>query len=161
MGKLLLLVTVCLISFNFFVPVKETELRQIFKVLMKDDATKRNTYVIDRIEKFSTKIIKQDNIKYVIGELGQLQKGVWTNTIFDSSTIVPLKYIDSVSKSNPREETLPHYRFSMPYFNKDKTTFIIYYNYYCGSLCAEYSLRLYKKVKGKWKFIKSFYTVVS
>jgi hypothetical protein len=85
----------------------------------------------------------------------------WTNEIFDSAKIISRNYLDSVARPNPFMKTPTHYSFSLPYFSKDKNSFIIYYNYYCGNLCAEYSLRLYKKINEKWTFATSFFRMVS
>ena len=143
------------------VPVSRIELRQIFRALQDNNLLKTKTYIVDSIDNFSTKRIKQEKVVYTIAKLADLKEGLWSNVVFDSAGIVSYHFIDSLSNID-RYKTMPsHYRFSLPYFNKDKTAFIIYYNYYCGSLCAEYSLRLYKKISGRWTFIRNFFEMVS
>lgn len=161
MNKLYIPIVFGLLCYNQSIPVNKTELRQIFKVLSEEDLTKTKYFIIDSIEQFDTKAIKQSGIKYFIAEPDDLKKGIWTNEIFDSAKIVPLNYLDSISKKDSFDRMPAHYSFSLPYFSKDKSSFIIYYNSYCGNLCAEYSLRLYNKINGKWKFIKTYFRVVS
>jgi hypothetical protein len=161
MNKFLLFLLLPFSSCEQTVPVNRIELKQVFKAIDEGDLLKTKEYIVDSIDDFSTKSIRQEKIVYKIAELKELRNGLWSNVIFDSAKIVRYHFIDSISDTD-RFKTMPsHYRFSLPYFNKDKTAFIIYYNYYCGSLCAEYSLRLYRKINGRWKFIKTFYRIVS
>lgn len=46
--------------------------------------------------------------------------------------------------------------FSMPVFIRNNTFCLFYSANYCGDLCAEGSLRLYKKEGAHWKLVKSY-----
>ena len=141
--------------------VQKTELKNIAETLIGRDSVKPYYLLVDSIDHFKTKTKKLDGVRYTIASDEVVNAGLWTNEIFEKAHIISKNYLDSVVKANRRMEPPAHYRFSLPYFSSDKKSFIIYYNYYCGSLCAEYSLRLYKKVKGKWTFIKNFFLMVS
>jgi hypothetical protein len=45
--------------------------------------------------------------------------------------------------------------FSVPLFTVDKTTCIVYKAGHCGGLCGHGGTSIYKKIKGKWKFVQS------
>lgn len=47
-------------------------------------------------------------------------------------------------------------RFSVPFFNKDKTMCIVQNSVSCGYLNANGYTAIYKKINGEWKEIKSF-----
>jgi hypothetical protein len=163
MAKSTFLIFFCtpLLSCSQPVSIDKSHLKQIYSDLINADSLKQEYYLIDSIQNFSTKSIRQSNVTFFIADCDIVHKGVWTNELFDNTRIISRKYLDSLSKPDPFAMTPSHYSFSLPYFSKDKRSFIIYYNFYCGSLCAEYSLRLYKRVNGKWRFIKSFFMVVS
>lgn len=157
----LALIGFLLLSYKENISIDKIELWQIFKDIVATDSARPGYFLIDSIQDFKIKSIDQSGIKYLIASSDIVNSGVWTNEIFDNAKIISRKYLDSVAKPNSQMEPPSHYSFSLPYFSKDKKSFVIYYNYYCGSLCAEYSLRLYKKNKGKWVFIKSFFSIVS
>ena len=64
--------------------------------------------------------------------------------------IIPLKVGDEIDFDYDNWE----YSFSLPGFNKDSTKMCYTYSYYCGSLCAIFSLILMEKKDGKWVFVK-------
>ena len=161
MYKFLLLLLLPFSACEQTVPVKINELQQVFKALDDGEPLKTKAYIVDSIENFSIKHISEKKVVYRIAELKDLNNGLWSNIVFNNAKIVPKRFIDSLSNIDQYNRMPSHYSFSLPYFNKDKTAFIIYYNYYCGNLCAEYSLRLYRKIKGRWKFIKTFFAIVS
>src|SRR5690606_25826591 len=96
-----------------------------------------------------------------IADCNSTKSGIWTDNIYDSLVIISKKKLHSKFKDDQFVMTPANYSFSLPYFSKDKLTFIIYYNHYCGNSCAEYSLRLYRKINGKWTFIKTYFSMVS
>ncbi|WEK68642.1 MAG: hypothetical protein P0Y62_12355 [Candidatus Chryseobacterium colombiense] len=51
--------------------------------------------------------------------------------------------------------------FSVPFFNKDKNICIVKYSMSCGALYGAGKTSVYKKINGKWKFIRSFDTWIS
>jgi hypothetical protein len=164
MHKLLLLTFLAgliLTSCNQPVQVDTLELKKIYSDILEPDSLKGKFYLIDSIESFDKKVIVQSDTIYSIAYCDEIKNGIWTNNLFDSLLTISADKMHSISKSDSFKITPIHYSFSLPYFSKDKNSFIVYYNYYCGSLCAEYSLRLYKKINGKWTFIKSSFSIVS
>ena len=139
--------------------VDKSELKQInFDILSADSLTGKY-YLIDSIRNFETKIINQSDTTYYAADCGITKNGIWTDNLYDSLVIISQ---DKLQSKGDKFEMRPlNYSFSLPYFSKDKQSFIIYYNHYCGNLCAEYSLRLYKKINGKWTFVKSYFSMVS
>lgn len=129
--------------------------------MLAADSLNGKRYLIDSIENFGNKTITQSGTTYQIADYTDVNDGLWTSELFDSLVLISTDKLESLSQPDPFNKTPAHYKFSLPYYSKDKQTFIIYYDYYCGSLCAEYSLRLYKKANGKWTYIKSYFTMVS
>lgn len=149
------------LSCNQHVEVEFSDLRQIYGDILKADSFRGKRYLIDSIENFQKKSISQSGTTYFIAHFDSIAMGVWTEQIFDNLVIIPANKLRQMSKRDPFTMTPTHYTFSLPYFNKDKNSFLIYYDFYCGNLCAEYSLRLYKKINGKWIYIKSYFSIVS
>ena len=137
----------------------QQELRNVFREIDPLDFTRAKFYLVDSIENRTKKKITNDNAVYFAASVDNFSS-VWTNKLFDSAVIVSRKYIDSVAKESIFDVP-KHFSFSLPYFSKDKQSFLIYYSYWCGSLCAEHSLRLYKRVGKKWKFAKYIFIEVS
>jgi len=157
----LIFIGLSLSSCKHHILVDKTELKEIFTLLTISENTPHQYYLIDSIQYFERKSITESDTTYFKSNCNVVNAGVWTNEIFDSAKIISRNYLDSISRPDPLMRTPTHYIFSLPYFSKDKTSFIVYYNYYCGNLCAEYSLRLYKKINGKWTFIKTYFKMVS
>ena len=105
------------------------------------------------------KTLSEKEINHIAEQLGNSKLPVWTNIYFDSARIVSQQYVNNFRKNTG--STPVHYKFSIPYFTKDKNYCVIYYESYCGTLCAEQSLRLYKNENGKWIAIKSLFSIVS
>ena len=127
-------------------------------------------YVIDSIEIDLSSIIKlvdaepffdPKDIAYFKGQLLADKAGVWQQELFDSIKIVSQTELDSIRKFGLHQDMAPSIRLSKPYFSKDKQYCIQYYNYYCGNLCSETALKLYKRINGKWTFIKNYFQLVS
>jgi hypothetical protein len=150
-----------LLSCRQHMQVDKSELRRIYGDILTADSVTGKYYLIDSIENFDKKSITQSDTTYFIADCDNTKSGVWTDNIFDSLIITSVKKLHSISRPDPFTMTPAHYSFSLPYFGNDKLTFLIYYNHYCGNLCAEYSLRLCKKINGKWTFIKSYFSIVS
>ena len=55
-------------------------------------------------------------------------------------------------KKNPKNN---FYSYSIPLFDIEFETAIIYKEFFCGSLCAYGTVEVYRKDKGKWKHYKS------
>lgn len=105
------------------------------------------------------KALPDEDIHFIAEQFEQTPAAVWTNLIFDSARIVSNAYINAFRKRTGL--TPVYYRFSYPYFSKDKRHCILYYDNYCGSLCAEQSLRLYKYENGRWIIVKTLFSIVS
>ena len=159
--KLLTFLGLCFFSCNLNSQVDKSELKQIFKEIISADSIETKYFLIDSILSFETKSIKQSGITYFIAKSDIINNGIWSAGLFDSARIISRHYLDSISESDPFRIAPVHYEFSLPYFSKDKKSFIVYYSYHCGMLCAEYSLRLYRKINGKWRFIKTYFSEVS
>lgn len=141
--------------------IDKSELREIFFDILSVDSLSGKYYLIDSIEKIETTKIEISGTTYLVADCEIAKNGIWTESIYDSLAIISKNRLDSLTKGNKFEMTPANYSFSLPYFSKDKQSFIIYYNRYCGILCAEYSLRVYKKINGKWIFIKSVFSIIS
>lgn len=46
--------------------------------------------------------------------------------------------------------------YSMPLFTREKSMALVYRATYCGSLCGGGALMLYKKILGKWMYVKDY-----
>ncbi len=143
------------------VQINLNEVKQIFKTISEEDLTKTKNYIIDSFEHSNEKSITEDGVTYYAAEFEDSFKGVWTQDVFANAVIISHGKLDSLSQPDPMYHTPTHYSFSLPYFSKDKKTFLIYYNFYCGNLCAEWSLKMFKKEHGKWKFVKNLMYMVS
>jgi hypothetical protein len=106
-------------------------------------------------------LIAKGDIDYIKGQLVSDNYKIWEDSLFKDIKIVSKHYIDSVGKTNPLTKTPSYIEFSKPYFSKDKQYCFIYYNYYCGNLCAETTFKLYKKINSKWVCIKTYFELVS
>lgn len=99
--------------------------------------------------------------KYIKGQLVADTLGVWSSNLFDNIKVVPYSFIDSAETQNKNRIRPPYIKLSKPYFSKDNKYCLLYYHYYCGNLCAETTLKLYKVINGKWTIIKNYYQIVS
>jgi len=143
------------------IKIDDAELKMVMKSLEQEDLTKTKSIVIAEIDEINTKWLSIGDTSYYKYKPDAVRDGVWTNQIFDSARIITQKQLDSISAPDPLYNTPEHYRFSLPFFTKDKNLFLIYLTHYCGNLCAERSTRLYKKVNGKWVLVKYFYRSMS
>lgn len=143
--------------------IEKSELRNIIKILGEPffDLSNTEYLLVDSIMNFTKKSIEIEGTTYLICNVDGLQHGVWTKEMFDSASIAPRAFIDSVTRRGLPLKIPNQYSFSLPYFSKDKNSFIIYYYHFCGSLCAEYSERLYKKINGKWTYVTTYAGVIS
>ena len=154
------------VIFSFYscrqsITTDKAELREIFKTILKADLAKTKQLLVDSIDHFNLKSLNESGKTFWIASLKELKTGTWKNGIFNRVTIVSRKYLDSIAGTTAFKIPLPHYSLSLPYFSKDGNSFVIYYDYYCGPLCAESSLRLYRKINGNWTFVKNYYYLVS
>ena len=141
--------------------IDKQELKQIYSDILTADSLDGKYYLIDSVERFDKKSITQSGTTYLIAYCDDTKNGVWTDDLFDSLIIISTNRLHIISKPDPFKITPAHYSFSLPYFSNDKKSFLIYYNHYCGNLCAEYSLRLYRQINRKWTFVKSYFSIVS
>jgi hypothetical protein len=144
-----------------FIQVDKSELKQIYHDILSSDSLTGKYYLIDSIRNYETKTIEQSGTTYYIADCDITNNGIWTDNIYDSLIIISKDRLHLKAKGDKFVMTPANYSFSLPYFSKDKQALIIYYNHFCGNMCAEYSLRLYKKMNGKWTFVKSYFSMVS
>lgn len=146
-----------------------SELKSFFAQLDDSSLTKREFLLVDTVQVkwkdlfISTashqKALPKQDIDFIAEQFDNTQTSVWTNTVFDSARLVSNTYIQNFYQ---KTDFVPvHYRFSYPYFSKDKKYCVLYYDYYCGNLCAEESIRLYKNDNGKWTLVKTLFSIVS
>ena len=128
------------------------------------------SYLFERWTPFKDTVLTSSEIEFIANEMKNTVNATWADSIFEKSKIVSSHYIDSLAKSDTSKSdllslklkhTLAYYKFSLPYFSKDENFCVLYYDYYCSSLCAETSLQLYKKISGRWRFVKSYFREVS
>lgn len=163
MTKLFLLfpVTLLALSCNQSVPISQVELKEIFMDIIKEDSITGTYFIVDSIEEVENKLLTEESVSYKISYCDALKNSTWKTEVFDHAKLVSKAYLDTTLNINSPDLVTPRYRFTMPYFSEDKQSLLIYYDLYCGSLCAENSLRLYKKINGRWKYIKYYYRTVS
>jgi len=148
--------------------VKET--RSLFSQLyiFKQDSWHRNPLVIDSVY-YNDGIILEyckesplaNDIAYIKQQLVSRSLIKWQHNVFDTLKIVSRKQLDSLSKPDSFTNTPMHVQVSKPYFSRNKKYCLLCYRYYCGNLCAENAVNIYRKVNGKWRFVKSLMRVVS
>ncbi|OYU65653.1 MAG: hypothetical protein CFE22_12995 [Cytophagaceae bacterium BCCC1] len=148
-------------SFYSQIPISKSELKKIFNDIIPNETNPTKYFLVDSIVDFQTQKITQSKITYKIATCDITNKGTWSNELFKNIEIIATKTLDSIAGPGKQNNVPKHYSFSLPYFSKEKKSFIIYYNKYCGDLCAEYSLRLYTIKHGKWIFVKSIFRIVS
>ena len=155
------------------------EARQFFAQLDDGYFSKNKFFLIDSIEiikpsGFITEEILKDTIlprteaEFIVSQFSEQKKKAWNNTIFDSAKIVSQKYIDSLN-GNVQEKDLTsderynllRYRFSLPYFSKNKMYCLLTYERFDCFFCEEYSIKIFKKIDGKWVFLKDYISMVS
>jgi hypothetical protein len=158
---LLFPVMLLILSCNQPVPISQAELKQIFTDIIKEDSLTKPYYIVDSLERVEEKSLTEEGVTYKTSYCSAIKNNIWNSELFDSAKIVSKAYIDSSFKNKNSDLALPRYRFTMPYLSEDKLSLLIYYDLYCGNLCAENSLRLYKRINGKWKYIKYYYRIVS
>jgi hypothetical protein len=106
-------------------------------------------------------LLTKTDIEYIRGQLAADTPGTWRENLLDSIKVVPKSFVDKLTESDSINFTPPYIRLSKPYFSKDKQYCILFYSYYCGNLCAETTLKLYKKINGKWTIVRNYYQIVS
>jgi hypothetical protein len=145
------------------------ETKSFFAQVDDSILTKRSFLLVDIVRKewkdlfvrtaSYQKVLRNEDIQFIAEQFDNTSLNVWTNVFFDSARIVSEAYIHNFQKNIG--STPVHYKFSMLYFSKDKKYCILYYDHYCGNLCAEQSLILYKQENGRWVIIKTLFSVVS
>jgi hypothetical protein len=145
------------------------ETKSFFEQVDDSILTKRSFLLVNTVKKewkdlfvraaSYQKALSDEDIKFISEQFDNTSLKTWTNAVFDSARIVSEDYILNFQKN--AGSTPVHYKFSLPYFSKDKKYCILYYDHYCGNLCAEQSLRLYKHENGRWIVVKTLFSVVS
>lgn len=86
----------------------------------------------------------------------------WKSNQILGSKVISSKRIAKLFKNEPDKGWVKFNKrykdgfatFSVPLFSLDKNTCIVYKAGRCGSLCGHGGTSLYKKIKGKWTFVK-------
>jgi hypothetical protein len=156
-----IIISSILFSCKQTIQIDKSELTQIYNDILGADSLKSKCYLVDSINNFKTKSITESDTTYFCSFCDDVKNGVWPSNLHNRLLPISKEKLHSISKTNRLNVTPIYYSFSLPYFSKDKQTFVIYYNLYCGILCQESSLRLYKKIDGKWTFIKHYSGFIS
>ena len=148
------------------------EVKDFFAQLDDSSLVKDHFMLVDSVQYDSWKQIfttyalqdsslARPDIDFMAAQMEVADQEVWTPDTFDSASIISKHYVDSLSKFCAAGHRPHYYIFSKPYFSRDKNYCVLFYNYYVGRNCAETSLRLYRKDRGKWLYVKSYFSIVS
>jgi len=108
-------------------------------------------------------VLKYFDIDFILKQFKQKQNFIWTETSVDSTVFIKATDIDSIFHTFKVDSGWKvfyktfggdFYRMSFPYFSQDKQTCIIYVGHYCGGLCGEGGLRIYRRKINTWTLIK-------
>jgi hypothetical protein len=85
----------------------------------------------------------------------------WNKNQFPNIKIIPWELISAAAKKNNGWSSLSteigrFHTFSYPVFLRNFTYCLFYSSVYCGFLCGEGSLVLYKYEGGKWREVKTY-----
>ncbi|GAA4335732.1 hypothetical protein GCM10023149_43890 [Mucilaginibacter gynuensis] len=148
------------------------EAKQFFGQLdyIKDPARRGKPFLVDSVVYRDDLILEaakmdelnnENDINYIKGQIASSRPVKWNVDLFDSLRIVKSSYIDSIRQLKKFKYNLIYIKLSKPYYSKNKQRCLIYINHYCGNLCAFSGVGLYKKIKGKWTFVRSYFGIVS
>lgn len=92
----------------------------------------------------------------------------WTTEYFKHTSIISEDTIKSIfaDQSKRWKYFYQHFGqefhyFSLPVFLRNDTYCLFYSDIYCGNLCGDGELVLYRKVNGKWVVVKSYCSWIS
>lgn len=87
----------------------------------------------------------------------------WDSQLLPGSIVVSSDSIGRILKGTPREQAdffqqtgSAYHQFSLPVFLRNDTYCLFYSSYFCGLLCAEGRLSLYKKVGDRWEVVRRY-----
>ena len=118
------------------------------------------------LEKIATKdtLLAQTDVDFIIKQVTQRKNTKWSNTVIDSAVLIRAEDIDSIFQSFKVDSGWKifrktyggdFYRMSFPYFSQDKQTCIIYIGHYCGGLCGEGGLKIFRRQNNTWRLIRT------
>lgn len=171
MSKFLLIIIIALL-FSCKQPFKPNlpEAKSFFEQIDDSALVKGHLLLVDSVQTKSffewyqlnnDTIFSKNEMSTIKDQISATPAAIWPDAIFSDFQIVTQKYIDSAGQKNPLTGTPLHYAFSYPYFIRNNTYCLISYYIYCGILCAEESLRIYKKVNDRWILVKDYVAWVS
>ena len=110
-----------------------------------------------------TALFSVTDIQFIKAQLKTGQKFKWKSNGILGSNVISSKKIARIFKSGVDEGwaefnskyTNGFATYSVPLFSSDKTICIVYKAKRCGGLCGHGGTSVYKKVNGKWTFLKS------
>lgn len=106
---------------------------------------------------FSKKIIEKGKTRVEQFVLKPSERRL-IDSIYSSASNSSWLYNNQTNESINSEKT---YTLSKPIFLRNGSVCLFYYSYFCGPLCGQGNLSLYKKEKGKWVRWISLYDWVS
>lgn len=174
MPKTLLIALVGLLVACSKTETTETEeIKQFFANISDRGFPKDKPFVL--IDKFDAKEWKNDfkqwasidsvlsgkQIDFLVQKVESSPPVVWKSEDFRNAKVVARNYLDTITRTEPFILRPSLYSFSRPYFTRDKEYCIMYFDVYCGLLCAEESINVYKNENGKWILIRRYVTSVS
>jgi len=105
----------------------------------------------------------KDDIDFIKLQHSQSNLINWDSTLIDSVTILKDVSIERIFNSQElKKNWLAFYKkfggryhqLSIPLFSKDKNICILFLNHYCGSLCGQGEIRIFKKSVTGWTLHK-------
>ena len=144
--------------------IKQTEQNKLSMssfLLIDKPLSVDNLYCINEII-HDTTTYTSDDLKLIKSQLTNISIK-WTKELFTGIKIISNDTLKSIF-NNPLKDWKYFFKYfgkgfiklSVPIFFRNDNYCLFYSDYSCGSLCGQGSLTLYKREKGKWKYIKSY-----
>jgi hypothetical protein len=110
-----------------------------------------------------TALLSNADIQFIKVQIKDGKVFQWKSNGILGSNVISSKTIARIFKSGAGEGWIKFNRkykngfatFSVPIFSLDKNICIVYKAWHCDSLCGHGGTSIYKKINGKWTFLKS------
>jgi hypothetical protein len=145
---------------DFFANLADKNFTTSDFILVDAILTTSSAKVFERAAERDT-LLAKDDIAFIVHQMSNAPSGKWTKATFERAKIVPQAYLDTITPPGNTMRWPEHYKFSRPYFSKDKTYCVLEYYNYCGNLCQENAYQLYRLSNGKWYLVKAYARTVS
>jgi hypothetical protein len=146
--------------YNFFNSLADPDSVHEFNLENKADLT----YILeDTTLIFSdTSLFSKADIQFIKYQIQEAQSFRWESNRIAGSTVISSKKISKIFKKDIDEGWKKFNRiygkgfstFSVPLFTVDRNTCIVYKAGHCGGLCGHGGTSVYKKINGKWTYVK-------